>query len=427
MIDVARTLHPGAGIARAATLVPPGGTCPLWQAMVEVEPGDHAAHELPLSARFCGAVGPTRADALLRGAGEAVERFALYPAARPAAVRGRPDRLGAPALEYHRPDTALGPPESWGAELDWYPARRLGDGTAAMVPAALVDSPCTAPEAARFDPGPSGAASGHGYEMALSAALFETIERDAVLTAWTRGLRLPAFDDPDKAAATQQGDEKQRQTALGLWDRARAAGLVPTLAAIPTALPGVYCFLAGLYDEPGAGPVSVGCKASPHPWSAVVGALREAWQVREVLLNSSAASGTSEPRAGAPIVDEDDRIRHLASAAGKADARDWLAGFVPAEPLQAAAALVSAEDAVRAMVADGGDPLAVDLTPRLPERLRRMGWCVVKVVPAGYQQLRMDERPDWSWNLPRLERTPQRTGIAARFTGGYGSRPHPLP
>jgi len=86
---------------------------------------------------------------------------------------------------------------------------------------------------------------------------------------------------------------------------------------------------------------------------------------------------------------------------------------------------------VDAIVADGGDPIVVDLTARLPEPLRVMGWAAVKVIPVGYQHLRIDERMPHSWNVPRLASATDRTGVPARAPWPRATdephRPHPLP
>lgn len=58
-----------------------------------------------------------------------------------------------------------------------------------------------------------------------------------------------------------------------------------------------------------------------------------------------------------------------------------------------------------------GPCLVVDLTPRLPEIVRDLGWAVAKVLPLELQPLRMSEEPTWNL-LP---------GVAVRT-----STPHPF-
>lgn len=424
MIDVTRTLGPAGGIARVFGLQPPTPRDPLWTAGVELRSPGPDDNSLPLSARMVGACGLARNDALVRGAGEAVERFALHPGRAAGPVRGRRTGLPAPAVEFHRPEVALGAPHAADLELHWYPARRLRDGAKVMVPAPLVDWPCDPRESAYFDPGPSGAASGLGREMALRAALLEVVERDAVMVAWQRGLRAYRVADP-AALAAPGGDGERSRRALGeLWQRARREGMTPFLVVLPTAHPAVWCCVGGLDDADGD-LAAIGCKASDRPWEAALGAFQEAWQVRSVLLRAR-ESGV-RPVAAEEIVDEDDRIAYLASPAGAAAVREWLAGCDGDAAQVAWTPGVGTEELVAAVLADGGDPLVVDLAARLPEPLRAMGWHALKVVPVGYQQLRMDERHTWSWNRARLVSAVERTGLAARRTADDDAPPHPLP
>ena len=172
-----------------------------------------------------------------------------------------PDQCGgaAPACPRHAADL----------ELHWYPARRLRDGAKVMVPAPLVDWPCDPRESAYFDPGPSGAASGLGWEMALRAALLEVVERDAVMVAWQRGLRAYRVADP-AALAAPGGDGERSRRALGeLWQRARREGMTPFLVVLPTAHPAVWCCVGGLDDADGD-LAAIGCKASDRPWEAAL-------------------------------------------------------------------------------------------------------------------------------------------------------------
>lgn len=426
MIDVTRTLSKAGGIATMLSLAPPQPANPLWCAGVELNnPPGLAPGEVPLSARMVGAHGHSRADALLRGGGEAVERFALHRTPGLAPVRGRASELPHPALAFHGPGVGLGAPEAADLELTWYEGRRLRDSTPVMVPAPLVDWPADPAEAVHFDPGPSGAAAGSSPEMALRAALLEAVERDAVTVAWERGLRLPCYTDPDDAVPASVGSGRARSALMSLWTLARQAGLSPILARVPTAVAGVWCFVAALCDPGGEGALAtVGLKVSDQPWETLLGAFQEAWQVRTALEMTRQEFGQSDPPAR--IATEDDRIQYLLTAHGAETVRDWVEGFVPGER-PALPTPVTSADVLSGVLADGGDPVAVDLTPRLPTALRAMGWCAVKVVPVGYQHLRMDERPSWSWNRPRLASAPERTGCDARYEGASPDRPHPLP
>lgn len=426
MIDIARTLATSGGIAARFSLAPPQPTNPLWTTAVELAAvAGLEIDELPLSARVVGANGHSRADALLRGAGEAVERFALHPGPGLPSVCGRAADLELPALAVYEPQVALGAPATANTVLTWLPGRRLRDGETVMVPAAVVDWPSLEAETALFDPGPSGAAAGSTPQMALRSALLEVVERDAVIAAWERGLRLPAYGDPERIVPAGPGDQRARSTLIGLWQQAQARGIAPLLARVPTAVPGLWCVVGSLVDP--AGPqamATVGLKVSDRPWDALLGAFQEAWQVRAALEQSRADRPPADPRT--TIETEQDRIHYMLTREGYESIRDWVAGFVPGGQPPAVRE-VSDGDLLEAVLADGGDPVAVDLTARLSPVLQGMGWCAVKVLPVGYQHLRMDERHRWSWNAPRLESAPRRTGCEARYPGGSARRPHPLP
>ncbi|WP_116246380.1 YcaO-like family protein [Nocardiopsis sp. FIRDI 009] len=427
MIDVTRTLGPAGEITRLLALTPPRlPDNPLWGAGVELHPPPGmTAEDTPLSARMVGAHGHSRSDALLRGSGEAVERFALHPVPGLVPVRGRAADLPHPALHFHGDGIGLGDPAAADADLTWYEGRRLRDSAPVMVPAPLVDWPADPVESVHFDPGPSGAAAGSTPEMALRSALLEVLERDAITVAWERGLRLPSFTDPDEIAPADARSGGTRSALMSLWTLARGEGLAPALARLPTAVPEVWCFVAALVGSARPGALAtVGLKVSDRPWEALLGAFQEAWQVRTALDLSRSAFGANG--LDGPITNEDERIQYLLTEEGYASVRDWVGGFVPGERPEPPGP-VDCDRLLQGILADGGDPVAVDLTPRLPEPLRRMGWCAVKVIPVGYQHLRMDERPSWSWNRVRLDSAVERTGCEARHSGTPSGRPHPLP
>ncbi|MFH0516414.1 YcaO-like family protein [Streptomyces sp. M41] len=422
MIDVPRTLAPTTGIASRYSLLPPQPDNPLWSTAVALNPVQGwDTTDVPLSALVAGANGHSRADALLRGAGEAVERRALHPDDSLPVVHGTAADLGGSAFPAH--SHALAHPAAATAPLDWYRATRLSDHSTVLVPAGLVDWPTTAP-AALFDPSPSGAASGGSRDMALRSALVEIVERDAFTTAWGRQLRLPSYTDPLLAVA-EAPDRPTGDALRTLWQRALDQGIAATFAHIPTAVPGLWCVVACLVEPGGAtgATATVGMKASDRPHDALLGALQEAWQVRAALDATRQDGPVEAPEA---VVTEHDRIRYMLTAGACTAVRDWVAGFTPAEAPMTARK-VSTDEIVAALLADGADPLVVDLTPRLPASTRAMGWQAVKVVPAGYQHLRMDENHDWTWHLPRLTTAPQRTGCPARLTDHRSAAPHPLP
>ncbi|GGN43395.1 hypothetical protein GCM10012285_24780 [Streptomyces kronopolitis] len=447
MIDIPTTLAPTSGIALQYAVTPPHDGDPLWSSAVELQPAEGfmgmvspagsaapadsvgsarstgstgsadretALLDLPLSARFAGASGTSRTDALLRATGEAVERRALHPSATHPTRFGTGADLDSATLYAHHPGNALSHPDAETAALSWYEARDLDTGIPVLVPAELVDWP--AARADVFDPSPSGAAAGTSHETALTAAMIEVTERDALTVAWGRQLRLPTYTpspaDPGLRA---------------MWQRARAEGLTPVLARIPTAVPDLWCMTACLIDPGGPGGLAtVGMKASTRPAKAAANAFQEAWQVRAAL---RALRDRGETGHLAPIATEHDRLRHMLTHCAYQTVRDWVAGFEEptALPAPCAARDLGAQEIRRALTADGAGLLALDLTPRLPPVVASMGWHVVKVVAPGYQSLRMDESHLWSWHLPRLASAVERTGCPARLNDPRAAAPHPLP
>lgn len=450
MIDYLATLAPEQGLAEAYEIAPPSPPRDLlWRASIRLAKAesklvDPAPGTKLVEPRVVGAYGTGSSSTLVRATGEAVERYALRPGARPlGAVTGSFAEVSAsaPALDFAA--SALGDPDAMMQSLTWYTARRMRDGRETLIPSGLVDHP--EPEAGRwFDCGPSGAASGAGLAGALRSALLETIERDAFMVSWQTQLHLPVLDVQGMLDRPESWERfsRTRRSLLELsriWRRAQREGLEPLLVDLPTGLPGVVCTLGVVVCDLGPGQVlTVGCKASDDPAESMLGAIGEAMQVRSVVLTFEEELACT---ADVPvvIVDDEDRLRHLASPAGQSAVRRWVDGFVHE---RAPRAMTPVTDAaiVEGVCADGAEPLAIDLTGRLPASLVAMGWAAVKVIPAGYQHLRIDERNEFSWNLARLHSAETRTGCVARLpvssvarqpsTGeslDLGPGPHPLP
>ncbi|WP_031012255.1 YcaO-like family protein [Streptomyces sp. NRRL F-5727] len=422
MIDVPATLAPATGVALRYAVSPPHAGDPLWSSAVELPPVDadfvRDGADVPLSARFAGASGPSRTDALLRGAGEAVERRALHPSAALPARRGTAAELGALTLDAYHPGHALAHPDAATAVLEWHEARALDTDATVLVPADLVNWP--ARNDVLFDPSPSGAAAGAGPDAALGAALVEVAERDALTVAWGRQLRLPTHTP---------APEDTRLRAV--WQQAEAEGLRPVLARIPVAATGLWCMTALLIEPDAPGDTvplaAVGMKASTRPAEAAVKAFQEARQVRAAL-RALRAQGETGPR-GPLVVTEHDRLCHMLTRRSYDAVRAWADGFQEPVPLPgpSAAPPLPVRELTESMNADGAALLAVDLTPRLPAPVAAMGWKVMKVLAPGYQNLRMDETHRWSWHLPRLASAPDRTGCPARLDDPRDAAPHPLP
>jgi ribosomal protein S12 methylthiotransferase accessory factor len=456
MIDARATLDPAIGIARATTLVPPAADQPLWTVAVDIGGLDAAGHrgladgDYPL--HLVGAAGLRPGDAMLRGAGEAVERFAL----RPGSLTWTPGEH-VPRLSFADPAVALGSPAADPDRLAWLPGRDLASGEEVAVPAALVDYPAADGTALRcFDPTPSGAAAGAGTGMALRNALHEIVERDAVMVAWAAQLRLERIDLTTVAATPAQAGELARLTGA-----ADALGLAVTLGAIPTCLRGIECIVAILVDRgtdavasaagtlaagalaagaPGVGHplAAVGARASACRAAAAVGAFREAFQVRAALrgVDQWYGADTATPT---DITGDLDRARLWTTPAAVAAVERWTDGFVaprrtaPAPAADRAASppgtapagsAASVEELVADLRRDGARPVAVRLTHRLPPAAREMGWEAVKVIPVGLHALRMDERHAFTWLRERIATASRRLDRAAGVPEG---QPYPFP
>ncbi|MFD7169509.1 YcaO-like family protein [Streptomyces violascens] len=430
MIDYLATIEPAAGVIRGGTLLPPRlPDEPLWRGLLELawETAPDTTVAGPLAAHVVGAYGVSRSDVFVRAIGEAVERYALRPHPLDEVAHGTSAQLGTAALDFAGPDTGMGEPLAGERPLRWYPATRLDDGRTVRVPAGLVDFPASGDDARGFDPSPSGAASGPGYPAALHSALLETIERDAVLVAWARALELPRIDLA--LAVARLAPSPSRKRLCRAIDQAGRAGWEPVVAQVPTTVPGVVCAVGVVIDRTGRHPLAaVGCKASTDPAAALAGAVQEALQIRSVLHVVRQRLPDAPAPAAARITDDIARAVHFASDTGTAAVQEWINGFTRPGPLQLPLEPTGPDlaELVAAVHRDGGRPLAVDLTHRLPERLRTMGWAVVKVIPDGYQPLRVDERHTPAWHQPRLASAPARTGGTAHRPLGETVPPHPL-
>lgn len=360
MFDLISTLDPAHGLTRGWQMRAPRPSGLMWSVAVDVGSG-----------QTVGACGVGRADTITRAAGEAVERFALMP-------RDGLETVVAPlrALDgaFDFVEASLGDPRA--EEVRWYRGAWLDSAEPVWVPAGLVDHPADTPW---FDPTPSGAAAGPDLEFAARAALLEWIERDAVAAVWASGEGLRLVD------VELTGPLRR------LHASAVAAGLRPRLVDVPV-LPGLSCVLAAVVDGPAL--AAVGAKAHHDPARAMLVALQESLQVREALLAMRAEWG--EVTAPSVVRDDSDRARLYLTPSAVAAVEERLSGLPAVTSLECGPQR-TLDELVAAVVADGGRPALVDLTPRLPLVHREMGWRAVKVVVAGYQPLRMDERHAFGW------------------------------
>jgi ribosomal protein S12 methylthiotransferase accessory factor len=422
MLDVATLLDPRSGLVTELDVRRPSrDDIPLWRAFasLDCEHSRAPAGALALLPCTTGACSTTRAQAVVRAAGEAVERLALHGAGQQEATRAQ---LGERALDFCAPDVGLAADPGERA-LRWYPATRLSDGVGRLVPGGLVEFPAAAEDREGFDPGPSGAAAGLGRDAALRGALLETVERDAVIVAWARQQRLGRIDvDAVLADARWDAEWAELERSVRL---ARDAGFTPVFAQIPLGIAGLTCVVGGV-RSPGDHHdlLALGVKVSSHPARAACGALHESFQLQAALRLFESPDAHD-----AVVTDDTERVRFLASRTGVDALEAWLADPVdcpfPGAPTRRDWAV---EDLAAELIADGLDPYVVDLTDQLPEKVRQQGWSVVKVIPVGYQPLRIDERHTFGWNHTRLGTAQARTGVPVRRTDPEPFElPHPLP
>lgn len=370
-VDVTATLDPAAGIARDVRTIPPDGTDrPLWTVAVDVGIGDRRQDDAALDITWVGAAGLRRAGTAVRAAGESIERVAL---SIPGGLPGGEARRWAPRGA------------SWGsdAESDAAASYRAltvtgTDRVLTRVPAAAVDYPPT-DGLAGVDPGPSGTASGLGRAMALQSAAKESIERDAAMRAWycpDRAHRLPT-----EAVMSASPEVRRMRDAL--------SGVGVELFCFRLdAVADAQVVLALAVDHV-RGVVGAGLGLEPLSAQAVVRAVQESVQIRTLLLDLKRVGDTAQ--ALPPIEREIDRARFWSGPLAIPTIQDWISGTDPVD----AAALRTGAQADWLALLDAYT--VVDLTGRLPEPIRRLGWAVTRLFCPALQPLRMSEAI--SWNL----------------------------
>ncbi|WP_170944677.1 YcaO-like family protein [Rhodococcus sp. 14-2483-1-1] len=400
------TLNPNNGLARGWTLNPPRPPSSLlWTVAVDIGMLDALqsdVHEHPLHA--VGASGPDRRDAMVRAAGEAVERYALVARAdrEPQGVSADDIDPGEPTLDVV--SEGLCSSSAPLHELRWYRGRCLATGGPVWVPAGTVDFPG---HSEWFDVTPSGAAAGPDVEFATTGALLEWVERDALQTVWASGNPLQTID-----VASHSASSAHARALSKLMMAVDAAGLAVQFCSIPspTAIP---CVVAAIVSD---GVVAVGAKAHPDPARAMVVALQESLQVRSAMIAIREVHGDSAPVGGVRS-DLDRALTWMSPGAseewnGRVD--DVRRGLP--EPVEKDSGdSTIGETVLRRVQTSRGRPVVVELTDRLPEVHRDMGWCAVKVLVPGFQPLRMDETTSHGWRLDRID-----GGVVA------AGRPHPL-
>jgi ribosomal protein S12 methylthiotransferase accessory factor len=130
-----------------------------------------------------------------------------------------------------------------------------------------------------FEMGSNGLASGNHFLEALSSALYEAIERDAV------SCHMEAFLQSNRMARVRL-ETIESPTVLDLLAKFEAAQVVPILfdCTVDTEVP---VYRAYLYDPSGGGPTSHGYGAHLDPEVAMARALMEAAQTRLIVISGA--------------------------------------------------------------------------------------------------------------------------------------------
>jgi ribosomal protein S12 methylthiotransferase accessory factor len=418
--DPLRALDPTAGIAKSTNLYFDDKSG-LWTVAVDIGLGQFRSSIDGVGVSLVGAAGFARSDALLRGAGEAVERFALIPTNRqdnqnvdgtnPARVKLEGTTTGRAAFEVDY------------VSLCCVPARRVGGTTDVLIPNGLVDDPLLGSNLMLFDPSPSGAAAGGSFEDAALASLLESIERDAVQCAWSLRPRLNRIDTHLAMELLRSGQREGRLLAESLQEEEDVIQFV----VIPTGILGLTAVIALVFDRRVNGPVAAGCSVSTVLSDALARAGREAIQVLMLLQNLQKTGVWSEKDQIEELAtDEMARAKFWASTSASQAAKAWLDGLDPLAETDPILRCVSSRPGLyeinEALLEEGLDPLICDLTERLPKVIREAGWFAAKAIVLGHQPLRMNEIHSFSWCHPRLETWAQRWGCSS----GPSSVSHPF-
>ncbi|WP_246036240.1 YcaO-like family protein [Sinomonas susongensis] len=389
MVDPVRTLDPSLGlVSRAAVYLP--NEVGLWRTVAYLANGLQGG--IGLSGTV-GAFDVSRRLSMTRGAGEAVERFALAP------VPADSDYLVAdnvcPERRIDFAAAGLGDASAKTFEFPWYRATDLLTGAESHVPAPAVDySPGKSNEGAPvgrfFDPSPNGAAAGPSEHFAKVAGVAEILERDAFLWAWELRPSLEKFRVDDIADGCSSDPETR--SFVRLLEAARVAGVAPTLAFVPDdggPLETAVCVILG--GERGRLFGSVGIKASAHPISALRGALQEGLQIRELF--RARAQRADVPRStmsGFVVTNDESRADFWTMGPAIAELRAWVQSF-RALPMPRDRPAPDLDALVKYLAEKGISAHWVSLTHRLPSAIQELGWEAGKAICPGAFPLTMNE------------------------------------
>lgn len=260
----------------------------------------------------------------------------------------------------------------------------------------------------------SGFATGNTHAEAATAALLETIERDALMIAWVNRL------SPPRLALDRSSPGPVGAYAAAFEDA--GVELRCLLLALDLGAPVVVAMARGA--RPRDRSLVLAAAAGLDPASACVRALAELAANRRHVRHMAALA--SAHREAVPVPRHERRGADDPPSAGAAQLEDWWdaretvsIGDVHA-PIPAAAAL---HRLVCSIAAAGLETVIVDLT--LPE-IRDLGVCVAKAIVPGSYPLMLDDR--WPHlGGPRLRWAPVRSGLLGTPRPSHELNRLPLP
>ncbi len=301
--------------------------------------------------------------------GESIERYSasFLPAER--LVLATADELGDAAVapeafalfHAHQHAAAAFPFARFGREsrVQWTRGFSLPDGEPVWLPAQLVYLPLPRPSAGETPIGyatSSGVACAPTPEEAILSALFELIERDAFMLAWSNRLSLPLLD--------WAGDDELRR----LDDRCFAPAGLRYVAVDLSVFFGVPAALGVVHGTPGElGALGVGAGCGPTVAVAWRKALAEAFDVRAHVRDALYEDPSLLGRPAEDIGSFDDHIffygsAERAAAAAFLDASPERRSTLEIEPVPGGDVLDQIEAVVRRLAARGVSAYAVDVT-----------------------------------------------------------------
>lgn len=413
--DPAQTLDPSRGLVSEATIYLPNDVG-LWRTVGHLANAADGVGQ-PGFSSVVGAFDVSRRLSMTRGAGEAVERFAL--ASTPSDEEHLIVKDGSHEKRIDYVKAGLGHPSANEIDFPWYRATDLLTGDESHVPAPVVNFRPTLVEADDrvsdyFDPSPNGAASGPSLHFAKTAAVAEIIERDVFLRAWRNRTELNSVM-PSSLPSTH-ADHPHARHLNRLLNAAQAAGIEATLAFVPNngvPLETAVCVIIGNQQHAEFG--AVGIKSAADPVSALRGALQEGLQIRELFL-SRAGSATEVPPT---VTDDDSRAAYWATREAVTELRQWVESFSESR-LPVAHPDADVNVLVRSLAARGVSSHWVSLTHRLPQAIQELGWETGKAICLGTVQLTMDESKELpAQHGPYLGDSPKPNASVLRT-------PHPL-